>query len=440
VERIAGKYDIVRELGKGSYGSVYLVHHAILGTPYALKLLNTSNIESAKLIERFKQEAEILGKFTHPGLVHLRDFGITDAGRYYMTMDYCEGESLEEFLIRRDLLGVPTALDIIEQVLCALDAAHGAGIIHRDMKPDNIIIQVGASGKITPKILDFGVAKLRERLALDSATTSEGVAIGTPYYMSPEQAAGERLLDNRADLYSVGIILYRLLTGELPFQGETVIQTLLMHITKPADRFAERFGLPPFFEELVFRAIAKDRVHRYQDAAEFLHDIAQARQLFYAARVENLRPAQHSTEARESEGEGAVAPPVVVGDRPTRILCLDDNEMILQIVRYILEGQGYEVFTATDFSVIHSYLFQERANLMLCDVNMPGILGTRVCQMLKESLTDLKIVLFSNIPDRELEKLSRECRADDWLSKNNRPEEWLEKINAVLKREEVSIS
>ncbi len=433
MERIAGKYDIVRELGKGSYGSVYLVHHAILGTPYALKLLNTSNVESARLVERFKQEAEILGRFTHPGLVHLRDFGVTDDGRYYMTMDYCEGESLEEFLQGRRLLDVPIALDIIEQVLCALDAAHNAGIIHRDMKPDNIIIQVGTNGRVTPKILDFGVAKLRERLALDSATTSEGVAIGTPFYMSPEQAAGERLLDNRADLYSVGIILYRLLTGELPFQGETVIQTLLMHITKPADRFADRLGLPPFFEELVFRAIAKDRVHRYQDAAEFLHDITQARQLFYTDRLQHPRSEPVAPVEPEIESPPATSEPV--SDRPTRILCLDDNEMILQIVRYILEGQGYEVFTATDFSVIHNYLFQEKASLMLCDVNMPGVLGTRVCQMLKESLSDLKIVLFSNIPDRELEKLASECRADDWLSKNTRPEEWLEKITAVLHRE-----
>jgi len=113
-------------------------------------------------------------------------------------------------------------------------------------------------------------------------------------------------------------------------------------------------------------------------------------------------------------------------------LCLDDNEMILQILRYILEGQGYEVFTATDFSVIHNYLFREKAKLMLCDVNMPGVRGTRVCQMLKDSLSDLKIVLFSNIPERELEKLAAESHADDWLSKNTRPEDWLEKVRSIL--------
>jgi serine/threonine protein kinase len=427
LERIAGKYDIVRELGKGSYGSVYLVRHAILGTPYALKVLNTSTFEAARLVERFKQEAEILERFTHPGLVHLRDFGVADDGRYYMTMDYCEGRSLEEFIVERRGVDVPMALDIIEQVLCALDAAHNSGIIHRDIKPDNLIVQVGANGRATIKILDFGVAKLRERLLLDGGTTSEGVAIGTPFYMSPEQAAGERLLDNRSDLYSVGVMLYRLLTEELPFQGETVIQTLLMHITKPVDRFAERLGLPIFFDDMLFRALAKDRVHRYQDAAEFLHDLVEARRLLF---TEGQHPPSAEHEQEQAEVE-MIAPAAVIAE-PTRILCLDDNEMILQILRYILEGQGYEVFTATDFSVIHSYLFREKAKLMLCDVNMPGVLGTRVCQMLKESISDLKIVLFSNIPDRELEKLAQESRADDWLSKNTRPEDWLEKINSIL--------
>ncbi len=428
MERIAGKYDIVRELGKGSYGSVYLVRHAILGTPYALKLLNPTTFEATKLVARFKQEAEILERFTHEGLVHLRDFGITEDGRYYMTMDYCEGGSLEDFLVERGGVDVPMALDIIEQVLHALEAAHSTGVIHRDIKPENLIVQVNPNGRLVIKILDFGVAKLRDRLLVDSGTTSEGVAIGTPFYMSPEQAAGERLLDNRSDLYSVGIILYRLLTGELPFQGDTVIQTLLMHITKPADRFAERLGLPLFFEEMVFRAIAKDRVHRYQDAGEFLHDLIQARQVFYAG---GHHPSHGAVPAVDEVND---APVVIEAEskEPTRILCLDDNEMILQILRYILEAQGYQVFTATDFSVIHSYLFREKAQLMLCDVNMPGILGTRVCQMLKESRADLKIVLFSNIPERELEKLARESQADDWLSKNARPEDWLARINAIL--------
>jgi serine/threonine protein kinase len=428
MDQIAGKYEIVRELGEGSYGSVYLVRHSLLGSEYALKLLSPQHHDSARLIARFKQEAEILQRFTHPGLIHLRDFGVTDTGQYYMTMDYCPGASLEEHLVARGIPDVPVALDIVDQVLSALEAAHSAGIIHRDIKPENLIVQDDETGRLRVKILDFGVAKLKERLLIDSGTTSEGVAIGTPYYMSPEQAAGERLLDFRSDLYSVGVMLHRLLTGELPFQGESVIQTLLMHITKPVEHFAARCCLPPFFEEMVFRALAKDRVHRYQDASEFRHDISQARRLFFESRLMTADASAVvpvSVAEPPSSGDGATV-------EATRILCLDDNEMILQILRYILEGQGYEVFTATDFSVIHTYLFQEKAKLMLCDVNMPGIRGTKVCQMLKDSLHDLKIVLFSNIPERELEKLAAESRADDWLSKNARPEDWLEKVRTLL--------
>jgi len=426
MDLIAGKYEIVRELGQGSYGAVYLVRHSILGSQYALKLLSPHHHDSARLVERFKQEAEILQRFTHPGLIHLRDFGVTDAGQYYMTMDYCPGASLEEHVSSRGIPDVPVALDVVDQVLSALEAAHAAGIIHRDIKPKNLIVHEDEAGHLIVKILDFGVAKIKERLMIDSGTTSEGVAIGTPYYMSPEQAAGERLLDCRSDLYSVGVMLYRLLTGELPFQGESVIQTLLMHITKPVEHFAARFCLPTFFDEVVFRALAKDRVHRYQDASEFRHDLAQARRLFFESRLMNAEVAAvPRSDDISSQGEARPS-------ETTRILCLDDNEMILQILRYILEGQGYEVFTATDFSVIHNYLFREKAKLMLCDVNMPGVRGTRVCQMLKDSLSDLKIVLFSNIPERELEKLAAESHADDWLSKNTRPEDWLEKVRSIL--------
>lgn len=423
---IAEKYEIVRELGQGSYGSVYLVRHVLLGSCYAMKLLTPDHDDTGTLVDRFKQEAEILQRFNHPGLVHLRDFGVTNDGRYYMTMDYCPGKSLEDYLAARGLPDVPLALDLVDQVLSALETAHLVGVIHRDIKPENLIVIEDETGRVFIKILDFGVAKLRERLMTDSGTTSKGVAIGTPYYMSPEQAAGERLLDCRSDLYSVGVMLYRLLTGELPFQGETIIQTLLMHITKPVDRFAERCCLPLLFDEVVFRALAKDRVHRYQDAAEFRGDIATARQLFLESR---LMMRDRAIPQVITEKQGATTATAAEG---TRILCLDDNEMILQILRFILEGQGYEVFTATDFSVIHNYLFQERARLMLCDVNMPGVPGTKVCQMLKASLSDLKIVLFSNIPDRDLEKLASESGADDWLSKNARPEEWIAKVRDIL--------
>lgn len=432
--RIADKYDVIKKLGSGSYGDVYLVHHAFLGTPYALKILNASMAQQGRLVERFKQEAEILERFSHPGSIQLRDFGLTGDGCYYMTMDYCEGKQLSEYIRDHGRFSFSDTLDIIEQILDVVDAAHQVGIIHRDIKPDNIMIEVGAEGKKTIKILDFGVAKLKERLATDSTATSEGAAIGTPFYMSPEQAAGQGDLDHRTDLYAIGIVLYELLTGDVPFRGETVVQTLLMHITRPAAPFAAGLGLPLFFEEMVFQAICKDRIYRYQDAAEFLADIAKAKDLLV------VRAESKKSVGRQTLIEGEVNPSLVGESyaatevKRTKILCLDDNEMILQILKYILEQAGYEVYTATNFSIIHPYIFTQEAALLLCDVQMPGLPGTKVCQMLKQSKRDLKIMLFSNLPERELERLSQECKADDWLSKNVSPPEWLIKIKEVLDR------
>ena len=420
MERIAGKYDVVRELGKGSYGRVYLVRHAFLGVPYALKVLNDSFSKDTQVIERFKQEAAILTRFNHPGTVQLRDFGQTEDGLYYMATDFCEGISLREHLRRKGRVEALEALDIAEQLLTVLEAANHVGIIHRDVKPENIMVQLDDDARLRVKILDFGVARLAEEMAGGSSSTHRGMSIGTPLYMSPEQAAGEEQLDLRADIYSAGIVLYELLTGHVPFEGETVLQTLLMHITKPAEPVAGKLGLPGFIDELLFRAIAKDRVHRYQDFRDFLADCLSAEEM--------VRGAAGLDVSAESPAPVEVLP--ASAEKPS-ILCLDDNEMILQILRFILEQQGFQVFTATNFSVIHSYLFSSGTRLMLCDVQMPGLPGTRVCQMLKESMRDLKIILFSNIPERELEKLSLESQADDWLSKNASPSEWLAKIREV---------
>lgn len=427
MERIASKYDVVRELGKGSYGKVYLVKHAILGVPYALKLLNRSFSSDEQFIERFKQEAAILQRFTHPGSIQLRDFGQTEDGLYYMAMDYCDGQPLSEVLSASGALDPVEALDITQQVLIVLEAAHNFGIIHRDIKPENIMVQKNENGENVVKILDFGVAKLKEGIITDSGSTLKGTSIGTPYYMSPEQAAGESGLDYRADIYSVGIMLFEMLTGEVPFKGDTVLLTLLMHITRKPKPFAESLGLPQALEDLVFTAIEKEKDRRFPDVLTFLNASEEALKQLKSSwkplpKVESVR----SKGTTESEPVFAPDPQV------TKILCLDDNEMILQILKFILTQQGYEVFTATEYSQIHDYLFTQKANLLLCDVQMPGMPGTKICKMIKEGVSDLKIALFSNLPDRDLEKLAKESKADNWISKNQTPEHWIKQIKAII--------
>ncbi len=432
MERIAGKYDVVRELGKGTYGRVFLVKHSILGIPYALKLLSRSFASDEHFIDRFKKEAAILQRFSHPASIQLRDFGQTEDGLYYMAMDYCDGRPLSAIIDEQGKLAPLEALDIIQQVLIVLEAAHNFGIVHRDIKPENVMIQKNDKGENVIKILDFGVAKLKEGVSPDSGSTLKGTSIGTPYYMSPEQAAGEQDLDHRADIYSVGVMLYEMLTGEVPFKGDTVLVTLLMHITRPPSPFAANLQLPQSLEDLVFKAIAKDKNARFGNVQEFLEATVPVLNELHG----NWKPAQSAAIAAPVIPDTSVielTTPVESDKKtPTKILCLDDNEMILQILKFVLTQQGYEVFTATEYSSIHDYLFKDKASLLLCDVQMPGVPGTKVCKMLKESRDDLKIALFSNLPDRDLEKLARESNADDWISKNDKPENWISRIKELL--------
>jgi serine/threonine protein kinase len=433
---LAGKYEVIRRLGEGATGTVYLVKHVDLSFEYALKLLNPVLSSDERFIERFKREAAALEGFAHPNSPKLRDFGKTEDGSYYMTTDYCSGLSLKRLLEEFGAFSVVDALDVMIQILDVMTAAHKAGIIHRDIKPDNVIIEEAADGKRTVKVLDFGIAKLREHMELGASISIEGVSIGTPQYMSPEQAAGETLLDHRVDIYSAGILMYELLAGNVPFEGDTIIQTLLMHLTQPIPPIENvEQEIPMFVQEIVLKALQKTPDDRWNTAAEF-RDVCRAA-------VDQLRQDNYPG-APEFEH---VVPEVIslsqdrifeVSDRgkteKTKILCLDDNAMILDILSHILEREGFEVFTATDSSAIHNYLFQERVQLLVSDVRMPGLAGTKVCEMLKQSMKNLKVILFSNLPERELEQLSVESKADGWISKHSKPDEWIHQIKLILQK------
>ncbi len=426
---IAGKYEEIRKLGDGGYGTVYLVKHVDIGVKYALKVLNRSISDDAKFIERFKREAEILVRFSHPRAVQLRDFGKTETGLYYMAMDFSEGILLSDYLRERSF-GIEETLGLMEELLEVLAAAHKLNIVHRDIKPDNIMVETDLDGESHLKILDFGIAKVYDDGNAEGKTI-EGAALGTPEYMSPEQAAGEKVLDHRVDIYAAGILFYELLSGSVPFKADTVVKTLLMHLTRAPAPFDPSLGIPEYVADLVYKAMSKDRASRFSDAGRFLTEIRGARAQYEKEQNSGQTVAIPEVTKKSSAKTGE-------GGKKTRILCLDDNEMILNILKHILEHEGYEVFTATECSSIHSYLFNQQVQLLISDVQMPGLPGTRVCQMLKASLKDLKIVLFSNIPERDLERLSKESKADDWISKNAKPDEWLEKVRTVLAREEIT--
>lgn len=426
MSQIAGKYNVVKEIGEGSTGKVLLVRHSELGTEYALKLLDRSLSMDQKFIDRFKREADILLKFNHPGSVQLRDFGKTEDGLFYMAMDFCPGNSLKEILEKIKRLPVNRALQVTADVLEVLGEAHALGIIHRDIKPDNIMVETDASGKDRIRILDFGIAKIREGGALTSTVTMEGASIGTPQYMSPEQAAGEKELDHRLDIYSAGILLYELLAGYPPFRGKTVLHTLLMQLTHPTPGFAPELGIPTEVEQIVKTALEKEREKRFQDTVSFKEACLEALKNYKAgvAEAPKLAEVPSKEEAPKWEIQGGI--------ESKKILCLDDQEMIVNIMKHILEKEGYTVQTSTDWSLIHAFLFSQKVDLFITDVEMPGLRGTAICQILKQTTPDLKICLFSNIPERDLEKFAKECKADAWISKNWSPTEWVSRIKEIL--------
>lgn len=429
---IAGKYEVIKVIGEGASGRVYLVKHVELGSLYALKLLDPTLALETRFIDRFKTEAEILRRFNHPGSVPLRDFGRTEEGLYYMAMDFCSGVPLKERLQEKKCFTVSEALEYGIEMLDIFGAAHEAGIIHRDIKPENIMIEKDSNGRERLRILDFGIAKIKEMPHGAKRVTLEGASIGTPQYMSPEQAAGEKNLDHRVDIYSVGVVLYELLSGHVPFEGKNVVHTLLMQITQPAPPFKSSSGIPSHVEKVILKALEKDVEKRYQSAAEFKAACEQALKQLSSSSLSGIaRPAQVIETASKTSPswEGGK---VIAGKRQFKILCLDDQEMIINILKHLLENEGYLVRTSTDWAVIHEYLFSDRVDLLISDVEMPGMKGTAVCQILKETMPNLKIVLFSNVPERQLEKMATQSKADAWISKNWTPVDWLEKIKQVL--------
>lgn len=424
MEIVAEKYEIITELGIGGMGAVFLVRHVDLGVNYALKLLNRSLSEDERFIERFKREASVLLKFTHAGTAQLRDFGRTEDGLYYLAMDYCNGMTLKDVLECDGPYPVKTALRIVLDILDVLERAHAQGILHLDIKPANVMIEEQPDGNNVVRVLDFGTALLKKQLNSEV----DGTAMGTPCYMSPEQASADLELDHTSDIYSVGILLHELLTGDVPFEGESVIETLLMQITQPPSPFAVKYGIPEVVEPIVFRAMEKQPGRRYQSAKEFADACREL--LDGPLSLEANRPLGPKTEALDLSQMN-----VEGGEKgeEVRILCLDDNEMILHILQHILEKEGYTVYTAIDCSGIHGYIFNDQVDLLISDINMPGMPGTKICKMLKSQLEDLKIVFFSNIPERELKKHTEENSADGWISKHTKPDEWLSEINRVIK-------
>jgi serine/threonine protein kinase len=257
-EVFAGKYRIVRLLGEGGMGRVYEAEHTSVGRRFAVKLLRRHLAANPQALARFRREARAAGALENEHIAAVLDFDAAPDGAPFLVMEYLEGRSLGQLLAEEGPLPVSRAANALLQVCRGLEAAHAAGILHRDLKPDNLFVTRRADGSEQVKILDFGIAKLLGERT-DLAPIQTGAAIGTPFYMAPEQVRGDAPLDERVDIYALGVIFYELLSGQKPHPGDSG-NTVLAHVLtqSPARLETLRPGLPRGVVELVHRALAFD--------------------------------------------------------------------------------------------------------------------------------------------------------------------------------------
>jgi serine/threonine protein kinase len=265
------KYQILVKLGQGGMGAVYRARHKLLEKDVALKVIAPHMAQDRNFRARFFREAKVAMEFVHRHAVPVRDFGVTRDGLYYMTMDFSTGRSLRALVEKEGALPPERAVQIVRMILEALSEAHRKRITHRDLKPDNVMIEE-QDGKDFAKVLDFGLAKIATGSDDEGPSLVSGEAIlGTPAYMSPEQACGEEV-DHRADLYAAGIVLFQLLTGELPFKAQTSRQMILKQVSATPPKLHDvkpDLGMPEGLEAVVMKALAKEKTDRYQSADEF---------------------------------------------------------------------------------------------------------------------------------------------------------------------------
>jgi hypothetical protein len=304
---LPGGHHILDLISVGGMGRVYRAQQSALGRTVAVKIIHPHLLSDENSALRFMTEARAASQLNHPNSVAVFDFGRTDDGQPYLVMEFLRGKDLARVAHEEGPLSFGRIVDVLRQVLAALGEAHDLGIVHRDLKPENVILEPLRRGGDFVKVVDFGLAKLKADAQAPSNVTSPGIVCGTPDYMAPEQGRGDAI-DGRSDLYSVGVMLFQLLTGRLPYEADNPTQVVMMHLTIPVPdprQVAPERSIPEPLVSVVFRAMAKDSRDRYHDAAEFSEALRAALTI-----IESVPPSGAAWEQRLS------VPPVGVASCP----------------------------------------------------------------------------------------------------------------------------
>jgi tRNA A-37 threonylcarbamoyl transferase component Bud32 len=272
-ETFANRYKILAIVGQGGMSTVYKAQHTYMDRIVAVKLLHPHLVSDPISVQRFQQEAKAAASLCHANIITVFDFGVTEDGLAFLVMDYLEGPSLGDLLDRSGSVPPDEAIDIFRQVLKGLSHAHRKGVVHRDLKPRNLVLAIDEDGSVQVKIVDFGIAKINPQDGGESQhLTQTGEVFGSPIYMSPEQCSGSTL-DLRSDIYSWGCVMFEVLTGAPPFLGKNAVETMSMHVNDDPPRFKEiapNAFIPEDLQDVVFGCLKKDPKKRYQTAAEIL--------------------------------------------------------------------------------------------------------------------------------------------------------------------------
>jgi serine/threonine protein kinase len=266
------RYRIEARIGEGGMGVVYRATHVVLKKPLAIKVMRGEQANDPEIVQRFVQEARASSAIGHPNIVNISDFGTTPDGAVYFAMEFLVGQTLGEAMAS-GVLARARAFSIFIQIASALEAAHAAGIVHRDLKPDNIFLTVEPEHADFVKVLDFGIAKVKNAAA---KITRTGMVFGTPHYMSPEQAAGQSV-DHRSDIYSLGVIMFQVFSGQLPFDAESYRGVMTKHLFEPPPLPSSvSAGLRGPIEEILLKVLQKKPEQRYQSMRELRDDLERA--------------------------------------------------------------------------------------------------------------------------------------------------------------------